>query len=141
MLAGNERDALLRVANQLSEELGFAAGEEIPKSYGSVNAENRATTDILNTEDEQLVAGLREGLARVAAALERSVDSNSDGAIGAALDGSEMVIRGELLLGNEERLPGLLPSFVFLVALPVVDQDKALELSKRAALLVEEKPA
>ena len=34
-------------------------------------------------------------------------------------------------MGNAGQLPALLPGFVFLVALPVVDQDRALELSKR----------
>jgi hypothetical protein len=39
--------------------------------------------------------------------------------------------------GNAARLPTLMPSFVFLVALPLVDQDRALELSQRSAQLVE----
>lgn len=42
-------------------------------------------------------------------------------------------MRGELVSGNA----ALMPSFVFLVTLPVVDQDRALELSRRAAQLVE----
>ena len=58
-------------------------------------------------------------------------------AVGAALDGAEMVMRGELVSGNAGQLPALMPSFVFLVALPVVTEDEALDLSKRMARLVE----
>jgi hypothetical protein len=46
-------------------------------------------------------------------------------------------MRGELVCGNAEQLPALLPGFVFLVTLPVVEQDKALQLSRRTARLVE----
>ena len=46
-------------------------------------------------------------------------------------------MRGELVSGNAAQLPALMPSFVFLVALPVVDQDRALELSRRTERLVE----
>jgi hypothetical protein len=60
-----------------------------------------------------------------------------ENAVGAALDGAELVIRGELVRGNADRLADLMPSFVFLVTLPIVDQDEALALSRRAAELVE----
>jgi hypothetical protein len=46
-------------------------------------------------------------------------------------------MRGELVSGNAARLPALMPSFVFLVTLPVVDQDRAIELSRKTARLVE----
>jgi hypothetical protein len=46
-------------------------------------------------------------------------------------------MRGELMRGNSAQLPTLMPSFVFLVALVVVDQDRALELSARTAELIE----
>jgi len=93
---------------------------------------------ILNSEDELLVAGVRRGLAKVAAALDgEAAEGASEFAVGAALDGAEMVIRGELVSGNADRLPALMPSFVFLVALPVVGQDRAIELSRRTEQLVE----
>ena len=93
---------------------------------------------ILNSEDELLVARVRSGLAKVAAALgSESLEGASRSAVGAALGGAEMVMRGELVSGNAARLPALMPSFVFLVALPVVDQDRALELSRRTERLVE----
>jgi hypothetical protein len=40
--------------------------------------------------------------------------------------------------GNDARLPQLMPSFIFLVALPIVEQDRALELSRRTSELIEE---
>jgi hypothetical protein len=93
---------------------------------------------ILNSEDELLVAGMRRGLAKVAAALGGGNSEGAGGiAVGAALDGAEMVTRGELVRGNAGQLPALMPSFVFLVALPLTDQDRALELSQRAQQLVE----
>jgi len=85
-----------------------------------------------------LVTRMRRALARVAAALDgEGPKGASECAIGAALDGAEMVMRGELVRGNAAQLPALMPSFVFLVALPLVDQDRALELSQRSAQLVE----
>ena len=63
---------------------------------------------ILNSEDELLVAGMRRALARVAAALDDTSSEDASGsAVGAALDGAEMVMRGELVSGNAGRLPAL----------------------------------
>ena len=56
--------------------------------------------------------------------------------MGAALDGVEMVIRGELVRGNAGQLPALMPSFVFVVTLPIVKQDEALTLSQRTSELI-----
>jgi hypothetical protein len=138
VLVGNEREALLRVADQLSIELGYAEGEEIPGACSPLGGEGGAMAGILNSEDELLVARVRRGLAKVVAALGgEGSDGASGRAVGAALDGAEMVMRGELVSGNAAKLPALMPSFVFLVTLPVVDQDRALELSRRAAALVE----
>jgi hypothetical protein len=53
-----------------------------------------------------------------------------------ALDGAELVMRGELIRGNGTRLGALVPSFVFLVTLPMVEQDEALALSQRAGELL-----
>ena len=78
-----------------------------------------------------------EGLAKIAAALMSRSGGGSGNAVGAAIDGAELVMRGELLSGNADRLPALMPSFVFLVALPVVDQDRALELSRRTIELID----
>lgn len=138
MLAGNEREALLRVADQLSAELGYAEGGEIPGADTGLGGEG-ALVGILSSEDELLVSELRRRLEKIAAAaLDGGEPEGGDQkAVLAALDGAEMVMRGEMAMGNAGRLPALLAGFVFLVTLPVVDQDRALELSKRCARLVE----
>lgn len=46
-------------------------------------------------------------------------------------------MRGELARGNANQLPALMPSFVFLVTLPIVEQDEALNLSRRASELLD----
>lgn len=126
------------MADQLSIELGYAEGEKVPDADSPLGVEGGAMDGILNSEDELLVARVRSGLAKVAAALgSESLEGASRSAVGAALGGAEMVMRGELVSGNADRLPALMPSFVFLVALPVVDQDRALELSRRTERLVE----
>jgi hypothetical protein len=85
-----------------------------------------------------LVAAVRNGLERVAMAAGAARQAApAEEAVGAALDGAEMVVRGELVCGKPARVATLLPSFVFLVTLPLVEQDEALKLSRRTAELLE----
>jgi hypothetical protein len=91
---------------------------------------------IVAPQDEQLVTELRRALAKIAVGVGDGAGALEDAV--AALDGAETVMRGEIVKGNAGRLPALLPGFVYLVTLPVVDQDKALEISKRCAQLVEQ---
>lgn len=135
MLAGNERQALLRAADRLGAELGYAEGEELPGVDSGLGSTHGAMGGLLGPEDELLVAKLRRGLARIAAALGGDPFEST---VGGALDGIEMAMRGELAMGNASQLPALMPGFVFLVVLPVVDQEEALGISRRAAALVEE---
>jgi hypothetical protein len=138
VLAGNEREALLAVSDQLSAELGYRGEGETPNECSGAAGLNAISVGTLEAEDEALVAGLRRGLSQIAAALaEDRWSEGSRNPIGAALDGAEMVIRGELMMGNGSQLPALMPAFVFLVVLPVVPQDEALELSERTAKLLE----
>jgi hypothetical protein len=139
VLAAGERRALLRVAHQLSVELGYVEGEELPATTSPLGEKAGAMAGILNAEDELLVTSVRRGLVKIATALDSDgSDSASEAAVGAVLDGTEMVMRGELVRGNAARLPALVPGFVFLVALAVVHQDRALELSRRTERLLEE---
>jgi hypothetical protein len=129
---------MLAVADQLVVELGYP-GAEIPAAHSDLGGEHGPLTGTLDSEDELLVAHLRRSLAKLAAALDS--EGTGDGPrqeVGGALDGVELVLRGELINGNLALLPTLMPGFVFLVALSVVDQDKALELSKRTRTLVGE---
>jgi hypothetical protein len=138
--AGNRTsEALLRVADQLCAELAPAGVGEAPGARSALGEEG-VMAGILSGEDESLVEGLRGGLARIAAALGGRDGDSPGRAVSAALDGAEMVIRGELISGHREKLPRLMPSFVFLVTLPIVDQDRALELSRRTEELLEAEP-
>lgn len=140
MSAGNEGGALLRVMDGLCAELRGRGGEGGTHD-GSPKLSSRGEdlSPVLSAEDESLVATIMAGLTEVAtAAGAGKAGGATRRAVIAALAGVELVMRGELVIGEAERLPALMPSFVFLVTLPVVDQDKALELSRRAAELVEE---
>jgi hypothetical protein len=137
VLAGGDREALPGVADQLSVELGYVEGEDLADAHSMLRGGDGTKTAILNSEDELLVTGVRRGLAKIAVALSGGdSDDPAANAVGAALDGAEMVMRGELVRGKAEQLPALMPSFVFLVALTVADQDRALELSRRAEELL-----
>ena len=142
MQAGNqhEHEALLRVADRLCAELGYKDNDsEVPDVRSPLRRDDGGLEDVLDPEDESLVATMRGKLAKVAAAAATAKpDGMPENRVGAALNGAELVIRGELVRGNAGRLPALMPSFVFLVTLPIVGQDEALDLSSRAAALVEE---
>ena len=58
-------------------------------------------------------------------------------AVQGALKRAELVVRGELLRGEGERLAALLPSFAFLVVLPLLGKGEALRISERAAELLD----
>jgi hypothetical protein len=126
------------VADQLSIELGYPLGEGDPGGDSQLAGDQGMMAGILNAEDEMLVSRMRRSLAKVAvAAGGGNSEGTSENAVGAALDSTEMVMRGELVSGNAEQLLALLPGFVFLVTLSVADQDRALELSQRTSALIE----
>lgn len=135
MPAGNHGEILLEVADQLCAELGFEEDGQVPGAR-SVLGVKGVMGGILAPEDEALARRLREGLARIAAALSFGVEGERARVVAVALDGAEMALRGELVSGNADQLPQLLPSLVFLVALPLVDQDRAIELSHRTTELI-----
>lgn len=143
MPAGNQLEVLLRVADRLCEELGRRDHEPTAPATG-LAAGASGPSEVLAPEEESLVATIRESLAQVATAVAAAPDEHdsdaesSDAAVRAALDGAELVIRGELVSGNADHLVSLMPSFVFLVTLPIVNQDQALELARRTAELIED---
>lgn len=136
MQAGRQGEELLRVMAALRAELGGALDPDDPPAARSQLGEEGLALGVLDSEDEGLVADLRRSLAGLAADLSPDAETADSVAVRATLDGMEVVTRGELICGNRERLPQLLPGFVFLVALPIVGQDRALELSRRTTALV-----
>jgi hypothetical protein len=137
--AGNQHRALLKITEQLSAALGRAGRETLSEPRSPLGGDGERIWGMLSDEDEELVGRMRQSLASVAAAAGAENPGGVDEkAVRIALDGAELVIRGELASGNSVRLPGLMAGFVFLVTLPVVDQDRAIELSRRAAEIAEE---
>lgn len=137
--AGDQHEALLRVADQLCAQLGYAEGEEgVHGARSPLGGSDGAVRGILSPQDESLIATVRRSLAKVAAAAGAARSDGTDqSAVAAALDGAELVMRGELARGNATQLPALMPSFVFLVTLPIVEQDEAIKLSRRASELID----
>ncbi len=137
MWAGNSTEALLGAMDRLCAELPDTGSGEIAASPPL--GDKRLMAGILSAHDELVVRRLKRSLTKIAVALG-GYDPGSAQAriVPAVLDGTEMVMRGEVLKGNGERLPKLMPDFVFLVALPIVDQDRAIDLSRRASELIEE---
>lgn len=127
----------LRVLNRLLGELTTArpteiVGAECPSRQDTVKS------PLLAAEDELLVESLRKGLATIATTLSGDAEIPPDPSVRAALDGAEAITRGELMTRKEPRPARLLPSLVFLVALPIVEQDRALQLSLRTSQLIAE---
>jgi hypothetical protein len=139
VLAGDQREALLEVADQLCAEFGYPDGEEgMHGTRSALGGTGGGATGVLSPQDESLVATVRQGLAKVAAAAGATRSEAADkSAVSAALDGAELVMRGELARGNAPQLAALMPSFVFLVTLPIVAQDEALALSRRTSELID----
>lgn len=137
MQAGTDGEALRRVADRLRAEFTDPGAGELP-GIRSTLGEKGDMARFLDAEDEALVAHLREALAGIASTLSAGAEEPPIQVIETALDGAEFVIRGELVGGNAGRVPRLMPSFVFLVALSVADQDRALELSGQTADLIEQ---
>jgi hypothetical protein len=137
---GKEPGAPLRALERLCAELSYESAEEAVGAGDSsaVMSGRNSILGSMSAADEALVAAIRRGLARLAATIggEGRRGARASG-VRAVLDGTELVMRGELIRGQAEQLPGLLPGFVFLVALAVVEQDEALELSRRTAQLIE----
>lgn len=133
--AGNYGEVLLKVADQLCAELGFAESGPTPGAR-SVLGVKGVMGGILSPEDEALARRVRGGLARIATACGFTSEGPRSRVVLVALDGAEMALRGELAGGNPEQLLQLMPSLVFLVVLPLVEQDRAVVLSRRTAALI-----
>jgi hypothetical protein len=138
-VAGVEREVLLGVLDDLCAELGCPEGGQgvSGAALPLCGAKLRGMLRVLSAEDELFVSAMRRALAKLASALGAATAQGvRRNALGAALDGTELVIRGELLSGNAEQIPSLIPSFVFLVTVPIVEQDAALDLSSRTSELI-----
>ena len=139
-MARDEGGELLRVVDRIRRELG----PECPGDWLSVAAPTLVASDRAgwpaadpDRRNEAFVGAFRRALAGVAAAAgATTLADERQRAVCVALDGVELVTRTQLAMDQPAELRKLLPSFVYLVALPVVQQDEALALSELAAELV-----
>jgi hypothetical protein len=137
-LEGVERRRLLLALGELCNEVCQAPREEEEEPHGNVLPEAWRPDAALGSEDEKLVAGLKSCLGRLASAARSGRgEPVQAAAVRRRLDGAEFVMRREIMMGQGERLPKLLPSFVFLVVLPLLGHAEALHLSERAARLLD----
>lgn len=136
-MAGVDGEQIVAALEELCGELGDG---------GELSAQSRRWAEAAETgpgplsgEGEELVVRLRGALARLAGAAQLGDgDGRPGNAVIAALDGAELVTRGEILLGNGARLSVLAPSFAFLATLPVTGKERALVLSRRVEELLED---
>lgn len=136
MAAGKGLEALLQALDELCNELGWTDDEaDIPRTRSPLSSSGiRSLSD---PQDEMLVRKVMRRLASLATVLGAAqAEGVRRRALCAALDGAELVMRGELSSGNARQLPSLIPSFVFLVTVPIIEQDAALDLSQRTSDLI-----
>jgi hypothetical protein len=130
-VSGTEWGQIVEAIEELCRELGL--GEELSDQSRRWAEAGKPAQGHLDAGDEELIARLRRALARLAIGVRSGEDGtgDSESAVLAALDGAELVVRGEILLGNGARLSVLAPSFAFLTTLPVTGKKRALALSRR----------
>jgi hypothetical protein len=134
---GSERETLRAVVDHLSIGLGYPdVAEEL---FGTSSLLGTGTFGTLSNEDERLVVAIRNGLTRLASAIgaAKAPGGPKRRAVEVALDGAELVVRGELVQGNQSQLGALIPSLVFMVTVPIIEQDEAIELSRRTSALIQ----
>jgi hypothetical protein len=88
-------------------------------------------------EGEELVVGLRTGLERLADS-RRQKPGEGATAVSAALDGAQLAARCDILMGQTEQLRQLLPTFAYLVVLPLSGEAEALLVADQAARLLDD---
>jgi hypothetical protein len=137
-VTGTEGQRIVAAIEELSAGLGSSEGLSAQSRRWAAAA--TGSPGHLDAGDEELIARLRTALARLAGAARAGEDGRKDSerAVIAALDGAELVMRGEILLGNGERISGLVPSFAFLATLPMTGKERALAISRRATELLGE---
>jgi hypothetical protein len=137
-VTGTGGQRIVAAIEELSAELG--SSEELSAQSRRWAETGRRAPGQLDAGDEELIVRLRAALARLAAAARAGEDGvkGSERAVTTALDGAELVMRGEILLGNGDRISDLVPSFAFLATLPMTGKQRALTISRRATELLEE---
>jgi hypothetical protein len=125
-----EGESVLHLLSQLGDQLDAAASAE--RSGGG---QEWPPTSMQREEDEALLVGYRQGLARLADSSRRE-PGEGEPAVSAVLDGAQLIARNKLLAGRGEDLRRLLPAFAYLVLLPILGEEEADRVAERAGRLV-----
>jgi hypothetical protein len=140
-VAWDDREALLQILNRVRpgrDGRRISAGAATGAPIFAV-CDRHPLSGNLSPEDQEFVRAMRQALVDFAAgAGAGALIEERQRAVRTALDGAELVIVGQLTMGRGQELHALLPSLVFLIALPIVRQDAALKLSRRAQQLAEQ---
>jgi hypothetical protein len=140
----SELEKVVSAAEQLGRELGDGIAETTGAGESNSDRSSPEPWGPADAKNARLVGRLGRALAQIAAAAASEAGEPPDETIekrtAAALARTELVIRGELMRGNEGALRDQLPGFVFLVTLPGAGMDRALELANRARRLLGETP-
>lgn len=134
MAAGEEAETLAKFVDRLCAEFGYsvAADEAAPPND---DPRHNLFGISLTPEQERLVLLARQNLNRFASALgARHRKMVSQTTYDALLDGAETALRSELASGVP--IIKVMPSLVFLVALPMVTDEEAFRLSQRSNALL-----
>jgi hypothetical protein len=138
MLAEEGRRRLLAAVVEIYARAG--GGEDGPPTDGIEVPPAIGPGLGLNEAQEEAVKDVVAALTRILALVRsRNPDPELPGNIlVAALGGAEMVMRSEIIVGREDWLPRLLPSFTYLTTLPILDRDEALGLAAETEKVVDE---
>ena len=134
MLTGNDRRRLLAAVVELYER----AGDDLDGSPAAATRARALTAFGMRLTDAQEVevAEVRVALIRILAVVEArgsAASSLPSNVTDATLGGAEIVMRCEICAGRDDWLPRLLPSFTYLVTVPLLDREEALRLAALAA--------
>jgi hypothetical protein len=134
---GHETDRLVAVLGNLCEELGFSEDDQGPGPAWLEGHQTGLWEGCL--DDDRSIPQLREALAKLAWAATGGAPGSGqeERAVLRALDGVELVMRAELAAERAEMLTEHLPGFVYVVVLPRLGQERAIDLSRRIEQLTE----
>lgn len=125
------------MVDRLCTEFGYPVATEEPAgaTLPSDDPRHNLFGIDLTPEQEALVLLARQNLNRFASALGAEHPKMvSETTYNALLDGAETALRSELASGVP--ITRVMPSLIFLVALPMVSDEEALQLSQRTAALL-----
>lgn len=135
MPARGKRRRLLTAVIELYEQVGEVRGDRAPRRADRPPVPTFGVR--LSDAQERVLPEVMEALTRIIEVVEArtSAPPPPANAVVAALGGAEIVMRSEMLLGRDDWLPRLLPSFTYLATIPFLDRDVALRFAARTERL------